>query len=62
MATWAVWALGISDEEARDSERDLTAGRPLVTAAADGRAAEAASILSRHGAYDLSSQPATPGR
>jgi len=43
----------IPEEEARHYQSELEAGRTIVTVKADGRYDEAASILRRHGAYDM---------
>ena len=43
----------LGEEEALYYENELRSGRIIVTVHADGRAAEARSILSQHGAYDV---------
>ena len=43
----------IPEEEAQHYQSELEAGRTIVTVKADGRYDEAASILRRHGAYDM---------
>jgi uncharacterized protein (TIGR02271 family) len=49
----ALVGAGIPEEEARYYQSELEAGRTIVTVKADGRYDEAASILRRHGAYDM---------
>lgn len=60
-AAGALIGLGIPEEEARYYEGELKAGRTLVAVKADGRADEAWSILSRNGAYDITTKPAHAG-
>jgi len=48
--------MGIPEEEAQYYEEEFKAGRTLVTVQADGRYTEAAAILRRHGAYDMTSR------
>jgi hypothetical protein len=50
----ALIGAGLPEGEAASYERELQAGRTLVTVRADSRADEARAILQRHGAYDLS--------
>jgi uncharacterized protein (TIGR02271 family) len=49
--------LGIPKDEAEFYESEFQAGRTIVTVKADGRGAEARSVLTRFGGYDLSSRP-----
>jgi hypothetical protein len=60
----AALELGIPEEEARYYEDQLDAGRTIVTVTAGDRAAEARTILNRHGATeaDLPSRPAAVSR
>jgi hypothetical protein len=44
-------ALGLSEDEARIFERELKAGRTIVTVKADDRAAEVQTILHSHGGH-----------
>jgi uncharacterized protein (TIGR02271 family) len=53
----ALVGAGLPEEEARYYQSELEAGRTLVTVKADGRSDEAASILRRHGAYDMHTAP-----
>jgi uncharacterized protein (TIGR02271 family) len=53
--------LGIPREEAEFYEGEFRAGRTLVTVKADGRNAEAQSILRRHGGYDITARGARTG-
>jgi uncharacterized protein (TIGR02271 family) len=57
--------LGLSDDEARGYEREVVAGRALVTVRAGSRGSDAAGILRRFGAYDLDTlgryRPDEPG-
>lgn len=53
----AMTGLGISEDEARFYEREFQSGRAIVTVKAGTRAAEAATILRRHGGYDLQNRP-----
>lgn len=48
----ALIGMGIPEEEAHYYEGEFRSGRILVTVRAEGRAAEARTILHRHGAYD----------
>jgi uncharacterized protein (TIGR02271 family) len=54
----ALIGAGVPEEEATYYEGELKSGRTIVTVHANGRAAEARSILTRHGAYDMSSRGA----
>ncbi|WP_205678759.1 general stress protein [Aquisphaera insulae] len=47
---------GIPEHEARYYDEEFQAGRTIVTVSADGRAAEASSILRQYGAYDMSTR------
>jgi hypothetical protein len=49
----ALVGTGIPEEKTRYYQRELEAGHTIVTVKADGRYDEAASILRRHGAYDM---------
>jgi len=49
----ALIGLGIPEEEAQFYEKEVHAGRTVVTVKADGRFAEAWNILNRQGAYDM---------
>jgi len=51
--------LGLSKEEADYYESEFQSGRILVTVSADGRDAEARSILERNGAYDATHRSST---
>ncbi|HEX5272946.1 MAG TPA: general stress protein [Gemmataceae bacterium] len=51
----ALIGLGLSEEEAHYYEREVHAGRTLVTVRSDGRGSEAAAVLRSHGAYDIES-------
>jgi hypothetical protein len=53
----ALAGAGIPEEEAHYYQGEFESGRTIVTVATDGRADEARTILSRHGAYDMSSRP-----
>jgi uncharacterized protein (TIGR02271 family) len=60
----ALIGLGIPEEEAEYYEEELKAGRTIVTVKAGRRHAEAATILTRHGGYDMHTreeQTATQG-
>jgi len=56
--------LGIPEEEARYYEKEVAAGRSLVTVRTDGRYDEAWDIMNRHGAYNYETifATATSGR
>ncbi len=54
----ALTGLGVAKAEAEYYEKEMHAGRTLVTVHADGRDDEAWKILERHGAYNKS-HPAT---
>jgi hypothetical protein len=47
---------GIPEHEAKFYQGELEAGRAIVTVNAANRAEEAAAILRRNGAYDMSSR------
>jgi hypothetical protein len=49
----ALIGLGIPEEEAQFYEKEVHAGRTIVTVKADGRFDEAWNILNRQGAYDM---------
>ena len=55
----ALTHLGLAEHEASRYERELRAGRALVTVRADGRQAEAQDILRRHGATGVESPGTT---
>jgi hypothetical protein len=57
----ALIGLGVPEEEARYYEGEFKAGRTLVTVKADGRSAEAESILRTCGAYDMQSATGRTG-
>jgi uncharacterized protein (TIGR02271 family) len=57
----ALTAMDIPEDEARYYESEFKSGRTLVTVKADNRAAEATSILRRHGAYDAHTEGDTMG-
>jgi hypothetical protein len=52
----AMAGLGISEEEARDYEREFRAGRAIVTVQARGRSLDARRILDAHGAHNIHSE------
>ena len=56
----ALLGLGLTEEEARVYERELRAGRTLVTVKTYDRYAEAVAILRRHGAYEAHEAEAPP--
>ncbi|CAN5619235.1 hypothetical protein BH10PLA1_BH10PLA1_13240 [soil metagenome] len=56
----AMMGLGVSEEEAKVYEQEFKAGRAIVTVHAGGRELEAASILRRHGAYNVHSEAVDP--
>lgn len=53
----ALAGLGIPEEEAHYYEGEVKSGRIVVTVKADGRSAEAWTILQRHGAYNRTTAP-----
>ena len=55
----AMTGLGISEDEARFYEREFQSGRAIVTVKAGPRASDAATILRKHGGYDLQNRPVT---
>jgi len=57
----ALVGAGVPEHEAEYYEGELKSGRTIVTVTADGRAAEATSILRQYGAYDMSTRGATTG-
>jgi uncharacterized protein (TIGR02271 family) len=57
----ALIGAGIPEEEATYYQGEFEAGRTIVTVTANGRADEAAAILRRNGAYDMSSRGAVSG-
>jgi len=56
----ALVKLGVPEEHAQYYEGEFQSGRTIVTVKADGKQAEADSILRRYGAYDVNSRR-TPG-
>jgi len=52
----ALIGAGIPEEDAKYYHGEFEAGRTIVTVHADGRSAEATTILRRHGAYDMSTR------
>ena len=57
----AMTGAGLSEEEAQYYERQLHAGKAIVTVATRGRDAEVAEILRKHGGYDMQTCPHTRG-
>lgn len=55
--TGGLIGLGMSTEEAEFYEREVTAGKMVVTVRAGHRTGEALAILRAHGGYDLHSAP-----
>jgi uncharacterized protein (TIGR02271 family) len=53
----ALIGMGIPKEEAEFYESEWKGGRTIVTVKADGRGAEALTILRRHGGYEMSTAP-----
>lgn len=51
--------LGVPEEEARDYQNELDAGRIILTVQADGRQQDARVILESNGAYDIHTRPET---
>lgn len=56
----AMTGLGISEDEARYYEKAFNEGKALVAVKAGTRASEAASILRKHGGYDLQNRGDAP--
>jgi len=56
----AMMGLGVSEEEAKVYEHEFYAGRAIVTVHAHMRELEAASILRRHGATNVHTEPVDP--
>jgi len=56
----ALAGAGVPEEEAHFYQGEFESGRTIMTVRADGRADEARAILSRYGAYDMSSRPDRP--
>jgi uncharacterized protein (TIGR02271 family) len=52
----ALVGAGVPEEEATYYHEEFQAGRTIVTVTADGRSAEATTILRRNGAYDMSTR------
>jgi len=57
----ALIGAGVPEHEATYYQNEFEAGRTIVTVTADGRADDAAAILRRHGAYDMSTRGAVAG-
>jgi hypothetical protein len=55
----ALVGAGVPEEEAKYYQGEFEMGRTIVTVMAEGRADEAAAILRRHGAYDMSTRGST---
>ena len=55
----ALVGMGVPEEEAHHYNREFEAGRTIVTVKADGRAAEARTILQRYGVLEYGAQGAT---
>jgi len=55
----ALTDMGVPEDEARWYDTEFRSGRTLVTVRAPGRADEAAGILRRFGAYDVTTRGAT---
>ena len=53
----ALTGLGISEDEARFYEKEFESGRALVTVKAGARAADAATVMRKHGGYDIHNRP-----
>jgi hypothetical protein len=51
---------GVPEEEARYYDGQFHAGRVILTVRADGRDAEATSVLRQHGAYDMHTEDVPP--
>ena len=56
----ALHGLGVSEEEAKEYEKEFKAGKAIVAVKAGKRLGEAAGILRRHGAFNLESQSKSP--
>jgi hypothetical protein len=56
----ALVGAGLPEHEAKFYQGEFEAGRAIVTVNAAGRADEAAAVLRRNGAYDMSSRAAEP--
>lgn len=56
----AMMGLGLSEEEAKVYEDEFRAGRAIVTVHAHMRELEAASLLRRHGANNVHTEPVDP--
>jgi len=57
----ALIGAGVPEEEANYYQGEFEAGRTIVTVNANGRGQEAAAIMRRHGAYDMSTRGAVAG-
>ncbi|MHB8900958.1 MAG: hypothetical protein ACYC6Y_19600 [Thermoguttaceae bacterium] len=57
----ALTGLGVPEDEAKYYEGEFQSGRTVVTVKAGDRFTEAASILQRHGAYDMHNRYASSG-
>jgi rhodanese-related sulfurtransferase len=56
----AMHGLGVSENEARDYEKEFNQGRAIVAVRAGQRSGEAAYILQRHGAFNLKKESNCP--
>lgn len=56
----AMMGLGVSEQEAKHFDNAFKQGRAIVAVRADGRAGEAADILTRHGGQDVHSEATSP--
>jgi len=57
----ALIGAGVPEEEANYYQGEFEAGRTIVTVNANGRGDEAAAIMRRHGAYDMSTRGSVAG-
>jgi hypothetical protein len=57
----ALVGAGVPEDEAQYYQGEFESGRTIVTVRADGRSDDAMAVLSRHGAYDMSSRPGYSG-
>jgi hypothetical protein len=56
----ALHGLGVSEDEAKEYEKEFHAGKAIVAVKAGNRLSEAAGILRRHGAFNLESDSLSP--
>jgi hypothetical protein len=56
----AMAGLGVSEDEAKFYEREFNDGRAIVAVKPDGRGAEAADVLVRHGGRHVHTEPRSP--